>query len=210
MPRKSTKTRAPHDILQTALRIPVDLHAQLAAAAKARRSTLNTEMAWRLRRTLDLDVAEAVQDSVRELLQPLEPYLLSAYERGLYSDCLFAARQLIDLINPLLAAGAIEGRTGRKARAAIENFHLARHNLERMFGENAIDAGNAESPEFQAAAEVKVRAAEGESARVKAGFAEWDADGSAEWPLDTFTRRRLADGSLKLAADRANPKEPPK
>lgn len=206
MPRRSVKPHAPTDTVQTTLRMKADEHARLVAAAKAHRSPLGAEIMWRVLRSFTIDNATAVQDLVRELLQPLEPYLLDAYARGLYSDCLFASRQLIDVISPLLAAGEIKGRAGQKARAAIETFHLARHNLELRFGEEAIEAGNAESPEFQAAARARFEVAGGEEGR-DGGF---PSQGAAEWPNDTFTRGRLADGSIKLSSNQTNLKEPPK
>jgi hypothetical protein len=212
MSRRSAKTHAPTDTVQTALRMKGHEHARLVAAAKAHRSTLNAEIMWRVDRTFEKDVALAVQDTVRELLAPLEPYLYLVDERGLYNDALFAARQLIDLINPLLAAGVIEGRTGQKARAAIENFHLARHNIELKFGESGVNVGNADSDAFREGAEKRVEAAGGQEAwddeavRIRRGG--FPSQGLAEWPLDSFTRNRLRDGSVKLAADQRKPQEP--
>jgi hypothetical protein len=214
MSRKAIKPHAPTDTVQTTLRMKADEHARLVAAAKAHRSSLGGEIMWRVMRSFTTDNAVAVQDAVRELLQPLEPYLLDAYARGLYSDCLFASRQLIDVINPLLAAGEIKGRAGQKARAAIENFNLARHNLELRFGEDAIDAGNAETPKFQDAAHARVEAAGGEEAwndeavRIRSGG--FPNQGGAEWPNDTFTRGRLRDGSIKLSSDQTSLEEPPR
>jgi hypothetical protein len=214
MSRKSAKTHSPTDTVQTTLRMKAEEHARLTAAAKAHRSPLGAEIMWRVMRTFTIDNAVAVQDVVRELLQPLEPYLLDAYARGLYSDCLFASRQLIDVINPLLAAGEIKGRAGQKARAAIESFHLARHNIELRFGEEAIEAGNAESPKFQDAAHARLEAAGEEEAwndeavRIRRGG--FPKQGAAEWPNDTFTRGRIADGSIKISSAQTNLKEPPK
>ena len=36
---------------------------------------------------------------------------------------------------------------------------------------------------------------------LKHGRTGFPSSGSAEWPYDTFTKRRIADGSVKLAAD---------
>lgn len=218
MSRKSAKTHAPTDTVQTALRMKGHEHARLVDAAKAHRSTLNQEIMWRVSRTFEKDVALAVQDTVRELLAPLEPYLSLVDERGLYNDALFAARQLIDLINPLLAAGVIEGRAGQKARAAIENFHLARHNIELRFGESGTDVGNADSDEFREGAEKRVEAAGGEAVgdeaawndeavRVRSGG--FPNQGAAEWPLDLFTRNRLRDGPSSSPPISTSQRSPP-
>jgi hypothetical protein len=214
MPRKSAKSHAPTDTVQTTLRMKADEHARLVAEAKAHRSPLGAEIMWRVMRSFTIDNAAAVQDSVRELLAPLEPYLSLVDERGLYNDALFASRQLIDVINPLLAAGEIKGRAGQKARAAIENFHLARHSIELRYGESGTNVGNADSDEFREGAEKRFEVAGGEEAwsdeavRVRSGG--FPNQGAAEWPNDTFTRSRLRDGSIKYATDRTNPKEPTK
>jgi hypothetical protein len=44
---------------------------------------------------------------------------------------------------------------------------------------------------------------------------KFPAEGSAEWPLDTFTRRRIADGDVTVEGEKegkraAKPAEPPK
>jgi hypothetical protein len=37
---------------------------------------------------------------------------------------------------------------------------------------------------------------------------KFPSEGSAEWPDDAFTRRRLADGSIKIAEDNPDQKKP--
>jgi hypothetical protein len=167
MPRKSTKNRAASDIRQTALRMREHEHAWLVEEAKGHHTTLNAEIMWRVMRTRDGDIATMERMGAQEahaslaalgndLQAQLDPYLISARERVLYSDVVFAARKIVDETSAQLAAGQLEGRTGQRLRAMIDNFHLARRDLEIAFGEKAISQG---SPGFQARAEARLRAA---------------------------------------------------
>lgn len=171
MPRKSAKFRTPDDIRQTAVRMREHEHAQLVAAAKDHRTTLNAEIMWRVMRTFELDTAHLVRLSVtearveleravNEVGQRLRPYLIDAHERDLVGDALFAARRLADENSAWIAADHIEGRDAQRARAIIDDFHLARRDLEIAFGEKVIAQG---TPGFRARAEARRKAAGGET-----------------------------------------------
>jgi hypothetical protein len=171
MPRRSTKSRGPDDIRQTALRMRESEHAWLVEDAKSHRTTLNAVIMWRVMRTRELDAAtdlrRSIEDfqmnlevSVQDLRTRLEPYLLSGRERDCYADALFAARQIVDENSAQLAAGQLEGRAGQRLRAMIDNFHLARRDLEIAFGEKVIGQT---TPGFQARAEARLQQAGGKT-----------------------------------------------
>jgi hypothetical protein len=171
MPRKSTKSRTPDDIRQTALRMRESEHAWLTEEAKGHRTTLNTEIMWRLSRTRNDDIATmermakqdlyaALEALGNELRWKLKPFLVDADERALYGDLVFTTRRIVDEVSAALAAGQLEGRTGQRLRAMIDTFHLARRALEIRFGERVISEG---SPEFQDRAEARLKEAAAET-----------------------------------------------
>jgi hypothetical protein len=156
MPRSSTKSRAPDDTRQTALRMRESDHAWLVQEAKKHRTTLNSEILWRLLNSRNNHLGVELQVIVETVIPRLEPYLISANERDWYNDGFLAARQLADICAAQLAAGKLEGLAAKRAAAAINSIHLARHNLELASGENKpLVQGHAS---FRAAAEARFEA----------------------------------------------------
>jgi hypothetical protein len=160
MPRKSTKSHEAGDVVQTNLRWRKDEHEWLVSRARARGTTLNAEIAWRVMRSREQDDALQLRGIADEVARRLEPYLTSAMKCALYNDALFAARQLIDLVNPLLAIDQIGGSTGKKMRQAIDNYYIAHHALERVISDDMLRQG---STGAQASMAAKVQAAGGAS-----------------------------------------------
>jgi hypothetical protein len=136
MPRRSTKSREPEDIRQTALRLREADHAWLTAEAKKHATTLNSEIVWRLlnsrERTLGVELSTTIDAAVRRLT----PYLVGATERDAYNEVILAARQMADVLAPLLAAGALKGSAAKEAANGINRLNLARYTLESILGEN--------------------------------------------------------------------------
>jgi hypothetical protein len=133
-------------------------HAWLVEQAKAHRTTLNAEIMWRVMRTREQDADLELHMTAESVRRALEPYLLAAHERSFYGDLITASRQLVDLVAPLLAARLIDGKAGQQLRAAIDNFHLARHGIEIAAGEKLANRG---TTGFAAAADQRVKAAGG-------------------------------------------------
>jgi hypothetical protein len=71
------------------------------------------------------------------IIPRLEPYLASAAERDTDNEVMLSAREMADVLAPLLAAGVIKGETGKRAATAINRLNLARHHLE-MRNENWV------------------------------------------------------------------------
>jgi hypothetical protein len=173
MPRKSLKCRAPDDFRQTGLRMRQHEHSWLTEEAKTHRTTLNAEIMWRVMRTREDDsammVSQLAQDAHSalatlgdDLQTRLRPYLIDARERDHYSDVVFAARRIVDENSAWLAAGQIQGRTAERLRAMLDDFHLARRDLELAFGEKAISQG---TPGFRARMEERRKQAASEAPR---------------------------------------------
>jgi hypothetical protein len=138
MPRKSTKTREPEDIRQTALRLRESDHAWLVQEAKKHATTFNSEVVWRLLRSREQSLGVNLAVAIEAVLPRLEPYLVGANERDAYNEGMLAAREMADVLAPLLAAGAIKGEAVKRAAGAINRLNLARYNLECVLGENKV------------------------------------------------------------------------
>jgi hypothetical protein len=76
--------------------------------------------------------------AIEAVLPRLEPYLVGANERDAYNEGMLAAREMADVLAPLLAAGAIKGEAVKRAAGAINRLNLARYNLECVLGENKV------------------------------------------------------------------------
>jgi hypothetical protein len=133
MPRRSTKTRGPDDIRQTAIRMRESTHTWLCDEAKKHRQTLNSEMTWRLENSRLQSLGVDLQVVISSVIPRLDPYLVGAAERDYYNDAIDAARQLADTCAPLLAAGVVKGRACENMQIALKRLHLARHNLEGVW-----------------------------------------------------------------------------
>jgi hypothetical protein len=136
MSRRSTKSREPEDIRQTALRLRESDHAWLVAEAKKHATTLNSEIVWRLLNSRERSLGVELSVIIESVIPRLEPYLAGANERDAYNEVILAAREMADVLAPLLAAGAITGATAKHAAAGINRLNLARYNLECILGEN--------------------------------------------------------------------------
>jgi Arc-like DNA binding domain len=130
-------TRKPGDIVQINLRVRESERLKLEAAAREHGTSINAEMAARLANTFRQTVLfEANQ--VLENLSSLKPLLNGAHELGKNGDLMRAADGVIALIEPLLAARAIDGPAGAEIRAAIEKYTLAKNTIKNEAGKLAL------------------------------------------------------------------------
>jgi hypothetical protein len=85
-------------------------------------------------RTLGVELSTTIDAAIRRLT----PYLAGANERDAYNEVILAARQMADVLSPMLAAGALKGKAAKEAANGINRLNLARYNLECIFGENKV------------------------------------------------------------------------
>jgi hypothetical protein len=138
MPRRSMKSREPEDIRQTALRLREADHQWLTEEARKHATTLNSEIVWRLLRSRTQSLGVELATVIEAIIPRLEPYLAGANERDAYNEVTLAAREMADVLAPLLAAGAIKGEAAKRAATAINRLNLARYSLECILGENKV------------------------------------------------------------------------
>jgi hypothetical protein len=165
MPRRSDKAREPEDIRQTALRMRESDHQWLSVEAKKHRQTLNSEIMWRLGVSRIQSLGVDLQVIIEAVIPRLEPYLAAANERDAYTEGMLAAREMADVLAPLLAAGMIKGEAAKRAAGAINRLNLARFSLECALGENKVLVPGHAS--WQAAAEARLRDPAGKGLNAK-------------------------------------------
>ena len=168
MSRRSDMSRAPDDVVQTALRMRESDHAWLVQAAKKNRQTLNNEILWRLGASRNQSLGVELAVAIEAIIPRLEPYLTAANERDVYGEVTLAAREMADVLAPLLAAGAIKGETAKRAGGAINRLNLARYNLECILGENRILTPGQSSWQALARASTEARFKDPEGKRLNA------------------------------------------
>jgi hypothetical protein len=118
--------RQPNDTVQVNLRIKETERRRLEAAAEHNQVSLNAEMAARLARTFEqqhLVTLDHVADSVSRALQPL---LFEVHELAKAGDLIRATDELVDLVQPLVAARVVDGGTGEQLRRAIDKIQRAK------------------------------------------------------------------------------------
>lgn len=142
MARRFIKPRELGTLVQTNLRMRPDEHAWLVEQAKHHRTTLTAEIMWRILRTRESDADLELRRTVDDIIQALDPYLVSAHERALYGRLVNAARRLVEVVAPMIAAGQPGNPKGEKVRAAIDSVHLARSAIETAVGEKVVSQGH--------------------------------------------------------------------
>lgn len=150
-----SKPRELHDVIQVNLRMRVAEHAWLTEQAKANHVTLNGEMMARIMSTKEQRALLTVHQLMENASRLLQPYTLDAHARSIYADALNASERLLALVEPLIAADLIGGRTGEQIRAAADSFRLARRVVELEAGARLVRQGTTGSDTESVARKVR-------------------------------------------------------
>lgn len=118
-------TNKPAAFSQLKLRLTEAERRDLEVAAERNGYTLNQEVRARIQQRSLLDVWRLAED-VRRYLGPL---IENGHELAKANDVASLTEALIDLVQPLLAIGVIDGPTAHEIRAIIERYSVVKRMI---------------------------------------------------------------------------------